>query len=90
METREALLDQLYEAYTWVPMPDAVFQRAKQVQAMLTPRGEHRCAGPVDLLVAATAELSGLTLLHYDRDFDAVARATGQPVSWVAAPGSVN
>jgi len=28
---------------------------------------QHRSAGPVDLVVAATAELHGLTLLHHDR-----------------------
>ena len=37
-------------------------------------------AGPVDLLVAAAAEESGLTLLHCDRDFETIARTTGQPV----------
>ena len=89
-EDRELILDTLNGAYPWVPMPDEVFRRATQIQAMLTARGEHRSAGPVDLLVAATAELSGLTLLHYDRDFETVARATGQPASWVAEPGSVN
>ena len=39
-------------------------------------------AGPVDLVVAATAELHGLTLLHHDRDFNVVARVTGQPLRW--------
>ncbi len=88
-EDRELILDTLNQGYPWVPMPDDVFRRATQVQAMLTERGEHRSAGPVDLLVAATAELSGLTLLHYDRDFATVAKTTGQPISWVAEPGSV-
>ena len=36
----------------------------------------------MDLAVAATAELHGLTLLHHDRDFDIIARITGQPVRW--------
>ncbi len=71
-------------------MPDDVFRRATLVLGMLTERGEHRSAGPVDLLVAATAELSGLTLLHYDRDFEVLAKATGQRITWVAPPGSVN
>ncbi|MZE78609.1 PIN domain nuclease [Streptomyces sp. SID5475] len=44
----------------------------------LSGKGEHRSAGPVDLLVAAVAELSGLVLLHCDRDFEALARHTGQ------------
>ena len=43
---------------------------------------QHRSAGPVDLVVAATAELHGLTLLHHDRDFAVIARVTGQPMRW--------
>jgi predicted nucleic acid-binding protein len=34
---------------------------------------------PVDLLIAAVAESYGAVLLHYDRHFDAIVRATGQP-----------
>ncbi len=63
--------------YVWVPIPDGTFRRAL-VQQLLVDHGEHRSAGPVDLLVAAVAELSGLILLHCDRDFEAIARHTGQ------------
>ncbi|WP_060905018.1 PIN domain nuclease [Streptomyces scabiei] len=66
--------------YTWCPMPDGVYRRSRTVQEQLTAKGEHRSAGPVDLLVAAAAEGAGLTLLHYDRDFETIARTTGQPV----------
>ncbi|MFE1788370.1 PIN domain nuclease [Streptomyces sp. NPDC059525] len=79
--------DLLAELFNWVPVPDGVFQRARTVQRMLTDRGEHRSAGPVDLMVAATAELTGLTLLHHDKDFETIARVTGQPVVWVGRPG---
>jgi predicted nucleic acid-binding protein len=33
--------------------------------------------------VAAAAEEAGLTLLHCDRDFEAIARTTGQPVRMI-------
>lgn len=75
---RAALLTVLRDLYTWCPTPDRAFERARQVQTELTTRGQHRSAGPVDLLVAATAELSGLTLLHCDRDFETIATVTGQ------------
>jgi predicted nucleic acid-binding protein len=52
------------------------------VQEALTKRGQHRSAGPVDLVVAATAELQGLTLLHHDRDFECIAAVTGQALQW--------
>ncbi|PJE96601.1 hypothetical protein CUT44_16250 [Streptomyces carminius] len=64
--------------YAWAPIPDDVYQRAREVQQILVGHGEHRSAGPVDLLVAAVAELSGLVLLHCGRDFEALARHTGQ------------
>jgi predicted nucleic acid-binding protein len=31
-----------------------------------------------DLLIAATAELAGLTVLHHDKDVDIIADVTGQ------------
>ncbi len=37
------------------------YDRAWQVQEILTQRGQHRNAGPAALVVAATAELQGLT-----------------------------
>jgi predicted nucleic acid-binding protein len=45
-------------------------------------QGLHRSAGPVDLVIAATAELQGLTLLHRDHDFDCIATVTGQAMQW--------
>jgi predicted nucleic acid-binding protein len=60
-------------------MPDGIWHRARVVQEHLTAKGEHRSAGPVNLLVAAVAEEAGLTLLHYDRDFETITRTTGQP-----------
>jgi predicted nucleic acid-binding protein len=71
-------------------MPDRVYQRAAEVQEALTERAQHRCAGPVDLLVAATAELENLTVLHHDRDYETIARVTGQPTQWLARPGSLS
>ncbi len=69
--------------YVWCPMPDGIYRRSRIVQEQLTTKGEHRSAGPVDLLVAAAAEEAGLTLLHFDRDFETIARTTGQPVRMI-------
>lgn len=56
--------------FGWVPMHDAAYERADEVQQLLTERGTHRSAGPVDLLIAATAERERLTVLCDDRDFE--------------------
>ena len=54
--------------------------RAVEVLTLLADRGQHRAPSLPDLLIAATAELAGLTVLHLDKDFDVIARVTGQPV----------
>jgi hypothetical protein len=55
------------------------------VHAALADRGDHRAPSIPDLLVAATAELAGLTVLHVDKDFELIAEMTGQPVERLAA-----
>ena len=64
-------------------------QRARQVQRMLAVNSQRGRKIP-DLLVAAAAEQAGLTVLHYDADFDLIASATGQLCRWVVPPGSVD
>ncbi|GAA4246305.1 PIN domain nuclease [Dactylosporangium darangshiense] len=86
---REEWLELFNATFAWVAMPDRVFGRATEVQAAMTARGTHRSAGAVDLLLAATAELSGLTLVHYDHDFDEIVKVTGQPAAWLTPPGSI-
>lgn len=75
-------------AYRRVPVDDAVFDRAIEVQGSLARRGQHRLPIP-DLVIAAAAEASGLVVLHYDGDFDRIAAVTGQPMEWVVPRGSV-
>ncbi len=87
---RRELSDLMSAVFTWAPMPERVFDRAHEVQALLTDRGWHRSASAVDLLIAATAELQQLMLIHYDHDFDQIVKITSQPALWIAAPGSVD
>lgn len=62
---------------------------AARTQAALANRSEHRGPKPIDLLIAAIAQVHGATLLHYDRHFDLIARVTGQPAEWLARRGSL-
>jgi predicted nucleic acid-binding protein len=68
---------------------DEIALRAREVQALLAVRSQHRAAGVMDLLTAAAAEHYGASVLHYDADFDHIAAVTGQPTDWVAPQGSV-
>ena len=53
--------------------------RAVAIQTALADRGQHRAPSIPDLLIAATAELAQLTVLHVDRDYELIAELTGQP-----------
>lgn len=54
--------------------------RAVEVRGLLAERGYHCAAKIPDLLIAAAAELPGLTVLDVDKDFDLIADLTLQPV----------
>ncbi|HTA13247.1 MAG TPA: PIN domain nuclease [Solirubrobacteraceae bacterium] len=77
------------EAFELVETSAEHVRRAKQVQRLLASKHQRGRKLP-DLLVAAAAEAGGLTVLHYDVDFDLIAAATGQPSEWVVPPGSVD
>lgn len=62
----------------------AMEDRAWEVQMLLADRGQHRAPSVPDLLIAATAEKAGLTVLAVDKDFDLIAEVTGQPVETLA------
>ena len=70
-------------------MDQAVLDRAVAVQDALAARSEQRAAKVADLLIAAAAEAAGLVVLHYDRDFEVIARVTRQPVEWIVPAGTV-
>ena len=77
----------LRTVFGWVPMGERAYDRAAAVQQLLTEAGQHRSAGPVDLLIAATAEQERLTVLCDDRDFEVVASVTRQRVRLVHSHG---
>src|SRR5215471_13633212 len=58
----------------------AIEDRAVEILTLLADRGQHRAPSVPDLIIAATAELAGLTVLHLDKDFEVIAHVTGQPV----------
>jgi hypothetical protein len=87
-EEHESIRARRKLAYTRVALTQQVFDRAVEVQGSLARKARHRLPIP-DLIVAAAAEAAGLSVLHYDADFDRIAEVTGQPVEWVVPPGSV-
>lgn len=63
----------------------AIEDRAMEVLTLLADRCQHRALSVPDLIIAATAELAGLTVLHRDKDFGVIAQITGQPVERLTA-----
>lgn len=66
----------------------AIEDRAVAVLTLLAERAQHRAPSVPDLLIAATAELAGLTVLHLDKDFEIIAEITGQPVERLIVPSA--
>jgi predicted nucleic acid-binding protein len=64
----------------------AIEDRAVEILTLLADRGQHRAPSIPDLIIAATAELAGLTVLHLDKDFDLIAEFTSQPVERLNIP----
>jgi len=64
---------------------------ALRAQSELAAVGHHRLS-PSDLIVAACAHHSGHGVLHYDRDYDVIARNTSLEFAseWVSPAGSLN
>ena len=64
----------------------AIEDRAVEILTVLADRGQHRAPSIPDLIIAATAELAGLTVLHLDKDFDLISDITGQPMEHLNMP----
>lgn len=61
-------------------MPARVTRRAYEVQGLLAAGGHRRAPSVPDLLLAATVEALGVTVLHCDKDFELIAGVTTQAV----------
>jgi predicted nucleic acid-binding protein len=76
-------------AFDAVPMPESLWPRAREVQLSLATSGDHRRVPPADLLIAAAAELVGVPIVHYDRDYERIAAVTGQEHTWFVKDGAL-
>lgn len=77
------------DAFEAVPMPSEVWSRAREVQLLMAPDGDHRRVPPADLLLAAAAEAAEVSLVHYDRDYERIAGVTDLQHNWMVADGSL-
>jgi predicted nucleic acid-binding protein len=73
------------------PIAQDQWRRALWVYEQLGGGGgaHQRSVKHSDLLIAAAAEAAGVTVLHYDEDYDRIAEITGQPTRWLAPRGTL-
>jgi predicted nucleic acid-binding protein len=62
-----------------VPNDQDSWDRAMDVWHELVSQGRHPQVKIPDLLVAASADIAGLPVCHYDGDFDVIARSQASP-----------
>lgn len=89
IQERHQMKQQILASLDPLREPDDVWEIASEIQEALTEKGRHRAASIPDLVVAATARATRLTILHYDNDFETIATFTEQPTKWVVPPGTV-
>jgi predicted nucleic acid-binding protein len=77
------------DAFKSVPMLGALWTRAREVQLLLAADGDHRRVPPADLLLAAAAEAAGVSVVHYDRDYERIAAVTDLRQKWLVQDGSL-
>jgi predicted nucleic acid-binding protein len=77
------------DSFEAVAMGAKLGQRARELQDLLTADGNHRRIPPVDLLIAATAEQAGVPLVHYDRDYERIARVSALQHRWLVPNGTL-
>jgi predicted nucleic acid-binding protein len=73
------------------PIDKEQWSRALWVYEQLSAVGgtAQRSVKHPDLLIAAAAEAAETPVVHYDEDYDRIARITGQPTRWLAPKGTL-
>ena len=76
-------------AFEALPMPVELWARSRETQLALAASGDHRRVPPADLLLASTAEVAGVSLIHYDRDYERIAAVSDLQHRWLVNDGDL-
>jgi predicted nucleic acid-binding protein len=88
-ETRAREVAERLDAFEAVLMGAKLWQRARELQELLAVGGDHRRVPPVDLLIGAVAEQAEVPLVHYDRDYERIARVSALQHRWLVPDGTL-
>lgn len=87
-EDRAQKVAERLDAFKSIPMPSTLWSRAREVQLLMAPEGDHRRVPPADLLLAVAAEKADVPLVHYDRDYERIAAVADLRHEWFVEDGS--
>jgi predicted nucleic acid-binding protein len=65
-----------------------VEEKVTEIMRLLAARGQHRAPSLADLFVAAVALTHDAAVLHYAKDFELIAEASGLRHEWILPRGS--
>jgi predicted nucleic acid-binding protein len=88
-ESRAREVGARLDSFESIAMGAGVWKRARELQLLLSASGEHRRVPPADLLLAAVAEQADVPLVHYDRDYERLARVGTLRQLWFVPDGSL-
>jgi predicted nucleic acid-binding protein len=88
-EARAKEVAKRLQAFESVTMRSEAWARARELQISLASSGDHRRVPPVDLLIGAVAEYADVPLIHYDRDYERLARVSALQHHWLAPDGAL-
>ncbi len=77
------------DAFESVEIGAGLWKRARELQSRLSANGNHRRVPPIDLLIGAAAERAEVPLVHYDRDYERLARVSALQHHWLVPDGAL-
>jgi hypothetical protein len=88
-ETRAKEVADTLATFESLPMPTALWSRARHMQVLLAAKGDHRRVPPADLLIGCAAEAAQVPLVHYDRDYERIAGVSALAHCWLMPDGAL-
>lgn len=88
-ESRAKEVAERLAAFEHVAMPADLWRRARELQLLLSAGADHRRVPPVDLLIGAAAERANVPVVHYDRDYERLARVSALRHHWLVPDGAL-
>jgi hypothetical protein len=88
-ESRAHEVAERLEAFGSVAIDTELWKRARELQMLLSVNGDHRRIPPADLLIGAAAERADVPLVHYDRDYERLARVSALKQHWLVPDGAL-